>query len=230
MNQPAVVIGSSREQRIPSLVLEHTILKRSISIPRIIHTYNKVFPAPKAPDLKPRTGFSFNRFAVPALAGYSGHAAYLECDQIVFRDVNDLFSLPMNEATVLRPVNQTSVLVLDCDKLNWDLPKIISDLDARKFTYHALMEAICIEPAKNISKTVPEMWNSLERYVAGETALLHYTNMATQPWRSKVPHPLDSIWASELRSAVQNGHISMRMITEDVSLGFLVPRILPWLQ
>jgi hypothetical protein len=221
-----VVIGSSREQKLPSLVLEYTIKKNAVIPPRIVHTYDMKFPDAIKPENRAKTGFSFNRFAIPEIVQWKGSAAYLECDQIVFRDVAELFSIPFSGATVLRPKNQASVLVLDCSRLKWNVQAIVNGLDASEFKYQDLMDSLCVEPAENIRCAIPEEWNSLEHYIQGKTALLHYTSMNSQPWRRWWPHPLLVIWMNELKGAVSAGTIKMDVIAEEVSLGSIVPQIL----
>ena len=220
-----ICIGSSREQKLPSLVLEHTIRKHSTIPVTILHSYDLLFPVPKRTENRSRTGFSFVRFAVPKMAHYEGRGAYLECDQIVFKDVAQLFQLPFNGATVLRPKNQASVLLIDCDHVRWDVEDVVRSLDSGAYSYHALMEELCLEAAFKISCSIPEEWNTLERYEAGKTALLHYTNMALQPWR-RWGHPLADLWLSELFHAVQAGAIDRSVVEEEVRKRHVVPQVL----
>lgn len=220
-----IVIGSSREQKLPSLVLEYTIHKHASAPVQVLHSYDLKMEEPKRPELRSRTGFSFVRFKIPAMVRYQGLAAYLECDQLVFRDVKDLFAVPFKGATVLRPENQASVLLLDCNRLKWDLPAILSDLDAGKFTYKQLMESLCIESPGNVHKTIPETWNSLEKYVPSVTALLHYTNMNMQPWR-RWGHPLAHLWMSALRDAMRASRISTQVVSEEVEKGYVVSQVM----
>lgn len=221
-----IVIGSSREQKLPSLVLEHSIQRHTTAENfSIIHTWDKKFPSPKLPQNRSRTGFSFHRFSIPALAGYEGTGIYLECDQLVMADVRELFSIPFGAFTVLRPANQASVLALDCGRLKWDLQKILDDMDAGVFSYHDLMERLCIVPPEEIGCTIPGEWNSLERFDKERTKNLHYTNMSEQPWR-KWGHPLRNLWLDELRLAYKYGRISLETIEEEVRLGFIVPQVL----
>jgi lipopolysaccharide biosynthesis glycosyltransferase len=225
MKPHAICIGSSREQKLPSLVLEHSIRKHATSMPKIIHTYERTFPSPKKPENRSRTGFSFARFAIPEMVGYEGFAAYLECDQLVFKDVAALFAIPFEGATVLRPRNQASVLVIDCDHVRWDVRSIIEGLDAGAFSYADLMENLCVEPAFKISCAIPEEWNSLERFKPGKTALLHYTNMAIQPWR-RWGHPLAHLWMATLKEAVREGSIARSVVEEETRLRHIVPEVL----
>lgn len=220
-----IVIGSSCEQKLPSLVLEHTIKKYASIDVKVLHTFELIMPVPERDEDRSRTGFSFNRFAIPWLCGYQGKAAYLECDQIVFRDVKELFDIPFQGATVLRPENQASVLLLDCDRLKWDIEKVIDGLNKRLYTYRDLMENLAIEPADNVRRTIPNEWNSLERYIEGKTALLHYTAMDRQPWRNW-GHPLGSLWMEALEDAVHSGSIDRDTVWQEVNLKHIVPEVL----
>lgn len=219
-----IVIGASREQKLCSLVLAHTIQKHARGQFTLIHTYGMGFPVPKDPKNVSRTGFSFNRFAIPELSAYSGLGLYLECDQIVFDDPLVLFGIPMNGATILRPKNQPSVLLMDCEKLNWKVGEIIKGLDQGLYSYKELMEGLCVAPKDSVRKGLPDEWNSLDAYYPGKTKLLHYTNMAAQPWRS-AGHPLTSIWMRELKEAVKSGRVEMSTIEEEAKLKYVVPYV-----
>lgn len=221
----AIVIGGSGEQKLPALVLEHTIKKHASEPVQVIHTFDLIVPTPERPEDQSRTGFSFNRFAIPWLCGYKGKAAYLECDQIVFRDVKELFDIPFDGATVLRPENQASVLLLDCDRLTWDIEKVIDGLNKRVYSYRDLMENLALEPASSVKTAIPNEWNSLERYIEGKTALLHYTAMDCQPWR-KWGHPLGSLWVDALEDAVRSGSIDRETVWTEVNLKHVVPELL----
>lgn len=220
-----VVIGSSREQKLPSFVLEYTIKKHTTIPVRVVHTYDMKFPSPKDQKNVSRTGFSFARFAVPEISGFEGLAAYLECDQIVFKDIAELFRLPFNASTVLRPKNQASVLLIDCDHVRWDVENVVAGLDAGSYSYANLMENLCVEAAFKISSSIPGEWNTLEKYEPGKTALLHYTNMAIQPWR-RWGHPLGHLWIAELKNAMLSKHISLSMVEEEVRHRYVVPEVL----
>ena len=219
-----ILIGSSREQKLPSLVLEFTIHQHAKAPVRVIHSYDLSFPVPRDPKNRSRTGFSFARFAIPKLTGYKGVAAYLECDQLVFKDVAELFSIPFDGATVLRPANQASVLLIDCEQARWDLDAIIRSLDEGKISYSDLMENLSCEPAAKVSRKIPLAWNTLEKYDPKSTALLHYTNMAIQPWR-KWGHPLGHLWMGKLKEAMRAGRISLAVVEEEVRRQYVVRQV-----
>lgn len=223
----SVVIGSDRKQKLAALVTEHTVREHATEEYRFIHTYDKTFPEPKKPQNRSRTGFSFARFAVPELAGYQGFALYLECDQVVFQDIGEVFSLWDSSiwATVLRPRNQTSVLLIDCDHVRWDVERIVELLDAGIFSYSGLMDHLESEAAFKIATTIPGEWNSLERYEAGKTALLHFTNMLAQPWRFH-GNPLRKFWVDALKGATAKGRVTSEIIQEEIAMGHVLPDLL----
>lgn len=220
-----VVIGASRDQKLCSLVLEYTVRKYAGDEISIIHTYDKVFPEPKHAENKSRTGFSFHRFAIPELTGYQGVGLYLECDQIVFASPRELFEIPFDGATILRPKNQASVLLLDCERLRWNILDIIQGLNEKKYSYHELMVDVCVAPQGSVATRVPNEWNSLDSYEAGQTKLLHYTNMAAQPWRNW-GHPLAHLWMGELKEAIKRKKIPMAVVEEEVEKKYVVPQVL----
>jgi len=77
-------------------------------------------------------------------------------------------------------------------------------------------------------KTVPALdpnWNCLERYERGRTALLHYTNMHTQPWVS-TRNPLGYLWVRDLIEAVETGSIPRDYIAEHVQQQWVRPSLL----
>lgn len=222
----SLLIGAVREGKLPSLVLEHSIRRRTTCEVNFLHTYDTKFPNGSRAETRSRSGgFSFNRFGVPKMAGYAGIGIYLDCDMLIFGDIKELGKLPFEGKTVLRPKNQTSVLVMDCSKLTWDVEKIVQDLDAGAYSYRDLMENMCIEAPENIGCSVPAEWNSLEKYVPKVTKNLHYTDMPTQPWR-RWGHPLVGLWLDELRSAITAGDILVEEVQEEVHRGHVVPQVL----
>ena len=222
-----IVIGASPEQRLCALVCAHTARKHA-SIPfGIIHSFDRSFPVPTKPENRSRTGFSFVRFAIPEMTGYQGRGMYLECDQIVFRDVAEIFAIPFGDSTILRPPNQASVLLLDCDRLRWKTEDIVRGLDDGKYGYRDLMEDLACEDPGLIQKTIPREWNSLERYEHGRTALLHYTNMAIQPWR-RWGHPLAYLWLEALADGIRTGSIPKTAVVEEVGSGHVVREVGDW--
>ncbi len=185
---------------------------------------NLPLPEPRDPRQGKRTGFSFARFAIPQLAGYRGRALYLDADMLVFKDIRELWSIPFDGARVIiqeelpqevaehptgkgaptRRIKQTAVMLLDCARLDWDPAAIIAGLDGR-YTYEDLVYHLCIVAPEDVHYDIPFRWNSLEHYDP-DTALLHYTDMYTQPWVSP-ENPLGYLWIGELIAMLDAGAV-----------------------
>ena len=204
-------------------------------------------PEPNDPRNRARTGFSFARFAIPALCGFAGRALYLDADMLVFADVAELWHMPFEGAKVIvqdeltgtesRPAKagsprrrrkQCSVMVLDCGALDWNVGRIVAGLDG-DYDYAALMNELCILAETEISHALPFHWNSLERYEHGKTRLLHYTDMGTQPWVSP-ENPLGYLWLGELKRMMAEGLVTPAELAAEVAAGHARPSLLAELQ
>lgn len=243
LDHARVFVGTDRSQLLAVKVLEHSI-RRHTSMKVTVHPmHNLVLPEPKDIRQGRRTGFSFTRFAIPELVGHSGRALYLDADMLVFRDFRELYGLPFNGAKVLiqeslpekvefenkrgapsHRVKQSSVMLLDCDRLGWDVQKIISGLDD-KYTYEELMQELCILQSEDIGNSIPFHWNSLEAYTPGVTGLIHYTDMNSQPWVS-LDNRLGYLWFNEVRFMLDNGELERAEVEEEIKLGYFRPSLL----
>jgi lipopolysaccharide biosynthesis glycosyltransferase len=182
---------------------------------------------PQDPANRPGTPFSFQRFMVPEIAGYSGKAIYVDSDQIVLKDIGKLFHKDMKGSGVLcaktgfwRKTKQallpSSVMVLDCEKLDWDIKQIIHKLNTGELQYKELF-SLTGYPHKLSSR-----WNSADRYYKGYTALLHYTAKSKQPWINHT-HRLGYLWFTYLFEALEAGYISSEEIHQAVNQRFVRP-------
>jgi hypothetical protein len=97
-----------------------------------------------------------------------------------------------------------SVMLLDCERLDWDIDRIVGGLDAGEYTYEQLMFDLCVVDPAEIGDDVPPAWNHLEHYEPGVTKLLHYTVVPTQPWKNDV-NPLRDLWMPDFREAKAAG-------------------------
>ena len=226
-----VFIGTDDSQKLGAKVLEYSI-KKHCPIPVVCDTMDNVqVRRPKEPRNQSRTEFSFNRFAIPELAGFKGRAVYLDADMQVFRNFQELWDIPFGGARVLyaasssssRP-KQFSVLLLNCEELNWDVEEIVTSLDEDTYDYDGLMNELCIEPPELVQPRIPPEWNSLEEYERGRTALIHYTDMLTQPWVS-TKNPNCDVWVEYLKDAVKAGFITFDEIEEAVARGYVRPSL-----
>lgn len=231
-----VYVGMEPEQDLACRVLEYSIRRRcSMSVlvqplcKAIAEAHIEV-PLPKAPEKRPRTPFSFQRFAIPALRGYRGRAIYLDSDMLVFGDIKTLWTWPMEDAPIAvakepegtgrRP--QFSVMVLDCEKLSWDVRAIVDDLDRGRWSYEQLMYDMAV--CQNVARTIPSSWNDLERYNPGDTQLIHFTDMELQPWLS-TRNPAAHLWCAALLQAIEAGTIRAAEVAEQVERGWIRPSL-----
>jgi len=228
-----VYVGSQEAQLVPVKLLEYSIRKRTKLGVEVFPLHHAGIEVPMPQDVRnrPRTPFSFQRFYIPQLAGYHGRAIYLDSDMQVFRDIRELWSLPFDGADLLAAAEvaesgrrpQFSVMLLNCDALRWDIADIVRALDRGDLTYESLMYEMKV--ARQIRAAIDPVWNSLERYEEGKTALLHYTDMTRQPWISR-DNPLGFLWVRELIEAVAQGAVDREQIETHVREGYLRPSLL----
>lgn len=227
-----VYVATMEEQMISVKVLEYSIRKHASMTAEVIpmHKSHIEIPQPKSPSNWPRTPFSFQRFIIPKMAGYKGRAIYLDSDMQVFADIrelweydmadNDLLSVKSDSKDNRRP--QYSVMLLNCNKLKWDISEIVASLDTGKLTYKKLMYKMDV--ASKQEALIPAAWNSLEKYVNDKTKLVHYTDMNTQPW-IYAKHPFGHIWVRDLLEAIDNGFINHQLILDHVKKGWVRPSL-----
>jgi Glycosyl transferase family 8 len=228
-----VYVGSQEEQMLSVRVLEHSIRHHASMSVQVqpLHSLDIPFPTPKDPKHRARTPFSFQRFTIPTIAGHHGRAIYLDSDMQVFRDIRRLWTMPFDGAHLLaaqaadgtsrRP--QFSVMLLDCDALDWTPSKIVELLDRGALSYEQLMHEMALVPKQRAA--IPAQWNSLEAYDPRQTCLLHYTDMSTQPWvyaKNRNGH----LWVQELLSAIDDDFISVDEVREHVARGWVRPSLL----
>jgi hypothetical protein len=232
-----VFVGTDRSQLLGAKILDYSIRRRTNLnvVTRPMH--DLVLPQPNDPRNRSRTGFSFARFAIPELAGRKGRAIYMDADMLVFKDVAELWNFPFKGAKVVcqeepprratmgRPrarLKQCSVMLLDCERLDWDVNAIVAGLDGR-YDYSQLMDELCIVEESEVSYDLPTRWNSLEHWDEN-TALIHYTDMLTQPWVC-ARNPNGYLWVDELRQAMVDRVASTAEAEEEIAQGFARPSL-----
>jgi hypothetical protein len=245
-----VFVGVDDSQLVAARVLEYTIRKHASCPVRFIPMVDVPTPQPRDPANRGRTGFSFSRFHIPRLAGFRGRGVYMDADMQVFSDVAELLRADMGSHTLLctrqdepppaweendwfHPGRQMSMMVLDCERLEWDVDEIIAGMDRGEYGYTDLLFDMCIVPGEEIDDSLPPAWNHLEHYEPGTTRLLHYTVVPTQPWKSDA-NPLRELWEQEFAEAEAAGLIYPTELRQAVwaghakrSLAGLAPASLP---
>lgn len=239
-----IYVGADRSQALAVRVLEYSIRCHTDAKVDVISMEDVTLPEPEDPRQGSRTLFSFTRFAIPRLAGYRGKAVYMDADMQVFRDVRELVSIPFDGAKIViqesvpdehqpgkdqigapaKRKKQCSVMLLDCDRLDWVPEDIIFRL-GREYTYEDLLYEMCILDEKDVKYGVPFEWNSLEVYEAGKTGLTHYTDMYVQPWVSP-QNPIGWVWLEEVKRMLNDGALKWSQLEEEIALGYFRPSLL----
>jgi lipopolysaccharide biosynthesis glycosyltransferase len=236
-----VFVGADESQLVPAAVLEYTIRKHTDRRVEFTTMRDLPVPMPKDPAKRPRTGFSFYRFMIPKLAGYEGRALYLDCDMQVFADLSELWAIPFDGQTVLctyqpEPPEQwkqnknfkagrhLAMMMLDCSRLSWDVDEIVRGLDEDRYGYTELMSDLAIVPEEQIEERIPVEWNTLERYEAGTTKLVHYTQVPTQPWKNG-QNPLRELWLEAFREALAASAFDPELVVRGIEGGHIDPAL-----
>lgn len=245
-----ICIGSDQYQVAAAETLEYSIRKHASQPVEIFHMSDLDLPEPKYSGNRPGTGFSFYRFVIPKLMGYSGKAIYLDADMLVFGDIAELWNIPMSEKLVQcstqtevpagwengdnnslgedrywQPGRQLSVMLLDCERLTWEVEEIIQELDEGKYTYAQLMNDLVIVPDELIGEDIPNEWNCLEWYEEGRSRLVHFTVVPTQPWRHET-NRLNALWETGFKDALDAGAINLDSARKAVAEGLLKPSLI----
>lgn len=238
-----VFVGTDRSQQLAVPVLEYSIKRHTTAKVEVIPMLDLPVPRPKDPRNGQRTGFSYSRFCIPKLAGYKGRAIYMDADMIVFNDIRELWNIPFDGAKVViqqevkfeeqttskigapkKRKKQCAVMLLDCERLDWDIENIVAGFDDGKYDYEQLMYDLCILNEDEIKYGVPFEWNSLEHWDQ-DTRLLHYTDVYTQPWTA-VGNKLGSIWFDEVRRMINEGKLDLDTVQKEIDLGYFRPSLI----
>jgi lipopolysaccharide biosynthesis glycosyltransferase len=238
-----VFVGVDRSQMLAVPVLAHSIKRHTTAKVEVIPMLDLPVPVPQDPRNGQRTGFSLSRFCIPKLCGYKGKAIYMDADMLVMRDIRELWNIPFDGAKIiiqqevkhtektLQKVGapkarkrQSAVMLLDCASLDWDVESIVQGMDDERYDYDQLMSELAILDESEIKYGVPFEWNSLEHWDS-ETRLIHYTDIATQPW-SSCGNKNAWLWFHEVRKMLANKSLNQYVIEEDIRLGYLRPSLL----
>lgn len=241
-----IFVGTDRSQLLAVAVLEHSVQRHS-SLPICVTPLIDLdLPEPRDIRQGSRTNFSFARFAIPELKAYQGRAIYVDADMLVFRDIAGLWNIPLDGAkiviqeelpdTIVRHAKagapaqrkkQCAVMLIDCERARWHAPDIIAGLDG-DYTYEQLLGEMCILREEEVKYGVPFAWNSLEHHDSS-TCLIHYTDMATQPWVS-TQNRNALWWMLEVRLMLAKGALSWANVRREVDLGYFRPSLVKELE
>ena len=226
-----IFVGTDASQMIGAKVLHYSLQTHTAMTAIFDQMQDVTPPTPKSKENWARTEFSFRRFAIPAQTGYRERGVYLDADMQVFQDFRELWDAPFEGATVLsapssspKRVAQYSMMLLDCARLKWDVADIIAGLDEGRYDYKQLVNELCLVPDEQKQQRISSDWNSLEEFHAGQTRLIHYTDMPRQPWVSARNHN-GSLWVDELVRTMNAGFVSQGEVDEAIKEGFVRPSL-----
>jgi len=228
-----IYVGAKKEQQLAFEVLAYSIekyasvdvdvLDLSGEIARQVPEFDDEFA-----DLVSGTPFSYQRFVIPELMGYQGVGVYLDSDMQVFGDIRQLIGCVSQgeqavKAAEVRPAwgrdLQLSVLVIDASRCDWNYRSILSQVKSETLSYKALFSD---DDVLGVDRTVPSRWNSLEEYRPGDTCLVHFTDMRSQPWLSP-ESALAPVWCAQLIEYTQAVIGARETLKESVENGWVRP-------
>lgn len=231
MESIRIFVAATPAEWLPQKVLEFSIREKTQCKVELfpLYKFERDYALPKEPRNRPRTPFSFQRFLIPEICGYAGRAIYMDADMQVFKNIEDLWSIPFNGKAIqtVRPASdgrkgQFSVMLMDCAALNWRIDDIVCQLDKGDLTYEQLMYEMRVAPS--IGKDISSEWNTLERY-ENRTSLLHYTDMNIQPWIS-IKNPLGALWVKCLRRAIAENFITINELQREIDMRHVRPSLI----
>lgn len=234
-----VFIGSGEASLLERKTLIYSLRKhtqRELDIYVINGTHNAIelndeppFLAPMSLRIKYRnaTEFSLYRFLIPEICNYQGKAIYLDSDMVCLSDIGELFDTPMNSCSFLAKKGAykayrgtdfwgLSVMMIDCEKTDFDLESIFNDIEHGLYDQKDLMamsRAFISHHPYVIGELDPQ-WNVFD-YWDKNTKLIHYTSLYNQPWKYR-NHRYGELWFNYFNEAVTSGYITKRDI--DLSL------------
>ena len=150
------------------------------------------------------TPFSGFRWAIPEYCNFEGRAIYTDCDMINYRDMSDLIDIDMQGKPIAarRGVrfggHEFCVMVFDCAAFKQHaIP--LKRMKSIAETHHRFIRKF--SGNADLVHDLDPKWNVLdgENYHLSEIYQLHFTNMATQPWRpgwytgESLQHPREDV-------------------------------------
>ncbi len=192
-----VFIGFDSKETVAYNVLQYSIMQHSTqpvsSTPVAQHHLKELFW--RTPSPLQSTAFAFSRFLIPALCEYQGWAIFMDCDMLVFDDIQALWALRDDRYAVMcvqhkhaptktkkfldqvqtqyEKKNWSSLMLINCAACTQLTPEYVntaSGLDLHQFKWLDSDERI---------GTLPKRWNHLVDYdphlPISDISNLHFT-------------------------------------------------------
>ena len=134
------------------------------------------------------TPFSGFRWAIPEACGFKGRAIYTDVDMINFRDVADLWNIDMKGKPVAARRgyrfggHEFCVMLIDCERIAQYLMPV-ERMKVNPDSHHRYIRMF--SGNEDLVEPLDARWNCLdgEGRSIDDMWILHYTKMATQPWK-----------------------------------------------
>lgn len=222
MDKVRMFIGSSAngEDAVAEMAYEYTLRKNTSRDLEIVWMRQTKDPESfwyGFNDIRWSTPFSGFRWAIPEYCNYEGRAIYTDVDMLNFHDIGELFDLPIPDDKWMLARNGTRfggkefcVILFDNAKFKGTIQEKEIWKDKRS-AHHEFMDAFI---RKNLVGDLDPAWNSHDGD-AEPFKILHYTTMATQPWKPNWyvgqvrEHPrkdLVELFWKTVEEAKQNGY------------------------
>jgi len=220
-----IFIGTSAngEDAIAEMTYEYSLRSNSsrpLDITWMRQTLDKESPWGGWETQEWSTPFSGFRWAIPEVCKFKGRAIYTDVDMINMRDISELFDMELNGKPMAARKgarfggHEFCVIVFDCEKMKENLVSI-ERMKVNSSAHHRMIRYF-----SGNEKLVQELdmrWNCHdgEGLQAEDIWHLHFTKMATQPWKPKwftgtaEEHPrqdLVKVWQGLRDSAKANGY------------------------
>jgi hypothetical protein len=234
-NKPVTIFISSGEASLlERKVLVYSLRRnstRDLDIRVFNGTHNTIEREGKPPELAPMslkvkyqnvTEFSNYRFLVPEVCQFQGRAISMDSDMIVLGDIGELFDAELGGNQILakhaayRNVMgghwALSVMLIDCASTRINLDLYFDEINDGLYSYsdlHQMSPRFLAHHQFEIGH-IDGRWNEFDRRDK-DTRLIHYTNLYTQPWKSR-SHPYGDLWFEYFDEARKAGYITDRDI------------------
>ncbi|MBD1823570.1 hypothetical protein H6F51_13865 [Cyanobacteria bacterium FACHB-DQ100] len=210
----------------------------------------KRLPAGVSDRIQGATAFSLARWAIPEWCNYQGRAIYCDSDQIALQDMTELWNYGLGDSSLAAvPVKQAkcyqhyiadsmgvflhteetfylaSVMLMDCEKIQWNLSELVELLDRNAFSLPNLMYlGEQFRQHFNLSvSALPSEWNHLD-YADRESKIVHFTDLTSQPWRFH-HNPIAEVWETVFLAAVDDNALTQAQLETAYANGWINRRI-----
>lgn len=230
-----IFIGSADRSILEQLVLQWSIVnktRKTVEFYIMNGTHNKIMGAdgdavegfldPALFRQNLSTPFTFFRYGIPQFCNYEGRAIYLDADQLLLCDIDELWQMPLdqNDALMCQAYRNgkwaTSVMLFDCSRFRLDLGEILTEVEEGLYSLedlNYLTEQFRQKHPFQIGVLAPA-WNSFDWYDAN-TKLIHFTNLRMQPWRYTI-NPNEDLWMAHLQGAYKDNYVDKEILRKAI--------------